>query len=538
MSSVSKKPSVLLNKTQASVKEVVSVQQNGPPCKGRSTAKFLRFIGKDPSKINILLARALLHDDLLDSFDGHPHASECAFSYPNSDWYSVYLLDEEGNKVWNPEEGHMKLYFKIKINRDGTDASIIEESMTNETPSELLDPVTGMEIANCVVSGSSCTGSLPKVVKTKEVIVKEVKPRGRPSSKAKVPELIPSLVSPSIVSGLEDLTITEASTSKKVPEKITREFFEGMKSKAVIVDWMLKNMDRSDLVKCIQKGALSAAEVSEAESLADVEVPEVSEEVIRAAESMPVSEFKKMLKRVSKDSIKESLPKDSAGKKQAIAELCMRSGIPGYSVKAVERRGKTSYVLYDGDSPVTEDDEINVVIDECAEKESERLKTIIDRLRKRYARSEIISEARRRKLAVSDVPIPATPVEAAAVAVTLDSIISEIMAIGDSNDKKKAIVDLCMRSGNTNYSVKAVERRGKTSYVLYDGDSPVTEEDEINEILNECAQIEFTRLNQGSSSFGKKMMNSHQKKFKSAARKCKGKKNYIKCMSKSLKKKN
>jgi hypothetical protein len=609
-SSVSKRPTIV-KKTPP---EPVASTSSGAPCRNRSTAKFYKFIGKDPSRINVLLARALLHDDLLDFFDGSQEsASECVFSYPDSDWYSVYLIDADGNKIWDPEEGHMKLYFKINID-EATDPYIIEETMTNDIPPELIDPVTGMELENCKLSGSSCTGNRPKAPAAPKPAAT---PRGRPSSAASVPPL----VSPSILAGLQNLTISEGagpSRPSKGPEKITRDFFESMKSKDVIVDWMIKNMDRRDLLKCVEKGALSAAEVSEAETLADVEPSAgVTTEMVAAAEGMSESKFKELLKKAAKDAIKESLPKDSDSRKQAVIDLCTRAGITGYSIM---KNKKGFLKIMDPDEEPVEEADINSLIDQCATSESARLKAVIDKLRKRYGRSEIIMEARRRvakasdpltlesivneimaigdldakkqaivdlcvrsgnpngyyakknkkgilkiydsdnelvedanidgvltecaslelarlneeRRSVAEVPVPETPAEAAEVAVTLESIVNEIMAIGDLDAKKQAIVDLCVRSGNPNgYYVK---KNKKGILKIYDSDNELVEDANIDGVLTECASLELARLN-GDSGFGKKRKSSQQNKFKLAAKKCKGKPNYRKCMSSALKKK-
>jgi len=549
MSSVSKRPGIA--KPASAVASAVYTP-TGAPCKGRSVRKlqfFMKYIGNDTTKINILLARALLNDDLLDVFDGYPHATECAFSFPDSDWYSVYLLDEEGNKIWDPEAGHMKLYFKIII--DGADARIDEDSMTNDTPAELIDPITGTEIPNCVVSGSSCTGSRPKPPKASPAASRASsratspsRAVGRPPSASRAVGRPPAasapmpapLIAPDILSGLENLRIAPGPSAgpsgPRGTERITRDYFEEMKSKDVIVDWMIRNMSRADLVKCLEKGAVSASDVSEAQALAEVqpsfeEPSEVPAAVVAAAASMPESQFKKMLKKATKESIKESLGKisDSVAKKQAIVDLCTRSGVPGYSVRA-NKKGVMK-IMDPDDEPIDEGD-INELLDTCATSESIRLKAVIDRLRKRYASSGLVYAAREKNAPV---------VPAAASVVTLESIIDQIMAIGSIEDKKTAIIELCQRNGNPKgYSAK---RNKKGVLKIYDEDDEPLDDADVDGVLQECAQLEFTRL----SAFGKKRKlvrsrkaGSQQNKFKAATKKCKGKPNYRKCMSKSLKK--
>ena len=62
------------------------------------------------------------------------------FSYPNSDWYSVYLVDDNGEQYWDTETGnYKKFYFKINVSPDGKDAGINKSTMRYEPPDELLD---------------------------------------------------------------------------------------------------------------------------------------------------------------------------------------------------------------------------------------------------------------------------------------------------------------------------------------------------------------------------------------------------------------
>jgi len=401
---VSKRPTISVTpKTTTKTKQITS----GLPCGKRSVKNFqtfMKILKSNPGGINILLARALLNDDLLDVFDGHPSANECVFSYPNSDWYSVYLVDEDGNKVWDPEAGYSKFYFKIFISPDGTDANIIEETMTNETPKELLDS-NGNEIQNCKI-GASKTCVNP--VSRSEVKTTISKP------KTKVAEV--PLVSPSLRAELEPLSVgarAESSAPAGPKGKITRDYFEQLKSKELIVNWMIQNMSRSDLVKCLEKGAVNVDDLKATEELVEEE-PALTEEIVNIAEQIPESQFKSMLKKVAKS-----------------------------------------------------------------------------------------------------------------------SITAEINKLSSLDDKKNAIIKLCVRNGNpNNYSVKT-NKRGQLK--IYDSDGEPFDDNDIDTILQECAELEFKRL----SAFGKKKLKkgSQQLKFKASAKKCKGSKNYRKCMSKTLKKK-
>ena len=345
------------------------------------------MIKKNPAKIDILLARALLNDEQLDRFDGQGGASECVFSYPNKDWFGVYLVDSAGNKVeWG--EGYMKYYFKLKVNKMGSDAVVTEGTVT--LPDDLKD-ADGNEIDHCVLRGTKCgdpdsmrvkpapKGRTPKVVVTEQ-----------PETPA---PRVASQVSPVLLQQLEDLSLGSGTRSAKPsaqPSTITREFFEQMKTKEMIVEWMINNMDPKDLIKCVKKGSLSRGDLEEAEKLASSEISEYSEypesgagpsgtsgltnadlEVIEMARNIPESELTRMLKKVTKESISELINRisDEKEKKNELILLCNRAGIKKYSAKM--SRGVLT--LFEGDDLI-DDDDIQEIVDECAAKEATKLR--------------------------------------------------------------------------------------------------------------------------------------------------------------------
>ena len=359
------------------------------PCGKRSGVNFQKFVNmikKNPAKIDILLARALLNDEQLDRFDGQGGASECVFSYPNKDWFGVYLVDSAGNKVeWG--EGYMKYYFKLKVNKTGSDAAVTEGTV--DLPDDLKD-ADGNEIDHCVLRGTKCgdpdsmrvkpapKGRTPKVVVTEQ-----------PETPA---TRVASQVSPVLLQQLEDLSLGSGKSSGKSSAKpsaqtstITREFFEQMKTKEMIVEWMINNMDPKDLIKCVKKGSLSKGDLEEAEKLASSEISEYSEypesgtsgltnadlEVIEMARNIPESELTRMLKKVTKESISELINRisDKTEKKKQLIFLCKRAGINKYSTQI--RRGVLR--LFEGDDQI-DDEEIPKIVDECAAKESTKLR--------------------------------------------------------------------------------------------------------------------------------------------------------------------
>ena len=59
-------------------------------CSKRSSTSFQTYVGnlvqKKQDKIKLLLARALMNEDMLEDFHGQIHANECVFCYPDSNW--------------------------------------------------------------------------------------------------------------------------------------------------------------------------------------------------------------------------------------------------------------------------------------------------------------------------------------------------------------------------------------------------------------------------------------------------------------------
>ena len=276
--------------------------RSGQPCSGRSVKKFSAFaklLASDPSKINNMIASALLGEEILDQYVGPTGiiGSECVFSYPDSDWYSVPVVDEEGGLQYDESTGSViKMYFKIKMKGE-KDAEMIQDSLTNDTPDELFDS-NRKEINNCVISGSTCKN--PEGISKQKTEVSTRKGKESPS---------PVQVSPTILAQLQSLSLgpSEAgpSSKPKASGKMTREFFEQMNSKTLIVNWMIEHMERADLVKCIQRGALSAADVKAAEDLSEMEVPgESDNELAEITKQMPEKEVFSTLKKISKESIR------------------------------------------------------------------------------------------------------------------------------------------------------------------------------------------------------------------------------------------
>jgi hypothetical protein len=89
------------------------------------------------------------------------------------------------------------------------------------------------------------------------------------------------------------------------------------------------------------------------------------------ARNIPESELTRMLKKVTKESISELINRisDKTEKKKQLIFLCKRAGINKYSTQT--RRGVLR--LFEGDDQI-DDSEIPNIVDECASKESTKLR--------------------------------------------------------------------------------------------------------------------------------------------------------------------
>ena len=140
-------------------------------CSRRSITPFQSYVNslitKKPEKIKMLLARALMNDDTLMDFNGQIHANECVFSYPDSNWYSVYLINGNGKKYWG-DSGAQKFYFQMdfQTNAEGLPIDAFPVNGTLETPDELM--VNGIEIKNCVLKENGKCGN-PESKKKKKI---------------------------------------------------------------------------------------------------------------------------------------------------------------------------------------------------------------------------------------------------------------------------------------------------------------------------------------------------------------------------------
>jgi hypothetical protein len=336
-------------------------------CSKRSVNPFQTYVNhiitKNPDKIKLLLARALMNDDSLMDFSGQVHANECVFSYPNSNWYSVYLLNDRGEKYFG-ETGAQKFYFQldIKLNKEGIPVDAFPMNPTFETPDELI--VNGVEMKNCIVKENGKCGNPESKKKKKKTTLNEED--YEEEEQGETSEAI--LASLSKVSG---------TTGK---QKMPRDYFESLGSKSLIIDWMIANMKPGEIFKCIQRGSLSAEDVQQAQTLLGT-MPSSSEpsgasqsEINAVIQSFSPSEIHGMIRVVTKEELIAAANriKNKDQRKKAIVGMCKRSGIKKYRYKE-GKNGKPGFIIDQEDDPVDEQD----VLEECAIKEEKRLKKIL-----------------------------------------------------------------------------------------------------------------------------------------------------------------
>ena len=518
-----------------------------PPktCSSRNKVKFDKFAGfvaaGKPASVTNLLARALLTDGYLSQFKGQINASECVFSYPDNDWYSVYLLDESGEKYWDSETGkHKKYYFKILTSPDGREAAIDTNTASTTPPQELLYP-DGTEMENCILTEGGNCGNPPG--RKKAVAPKKEKEPKTPSTSKKTTKKVVS-ASPEVLVGTSSPTespeeilarITQiqagsgSGSSVDLPKaKIERSYFENLGSKELIVDWMIKNMNHSDILKCIQRGNLTPEQVKQAEAVAGVEVgmsgtaAAISDEelnfITEALGGLSTKDAKEALTKVTKGELVAFLNKitDPGKKAQKIVALCKYAGIKKYTIEQKSGRGgKTIYKIKDGEFELTPE-EFNDIIDECASKEAMRVAKIL-KLRS-------ISKDYKAQTSMQQKSLTGKAPE--------NKLISEIKSL-KGDPRKLKIVELCNSVGKTNVTAEPIQtRKGPVLRVYEDGEE--LDDEEIDALVTQCSKMQVT-------SFGKKRrkVSKIQSNFKKAAKQCKKssvKSGYRRCMKKTLRK--
>jgi hypothetical protein len=295
-----------------------------------------------------------------------------------------------------------------------------------------------------------------------------------------------------------------------------------MKSKMLIADWMINNMEKEDVVECIKRGSLSPDEIKTAEETIR-SAPESSEQVAaEIAAAMPPTEVKKMLIRITKEDLIEDLKKNYPGdRKQGIIELCRRAG-KKLEIRQTKRYGPQ---LFDSNNDQVNED---IALNECAAFEAERIRQrLLNRWTNVMRRAAIVQKKGKIPAMSQEQPVQVRS------RITPESIIVEINAISDPVARKQAIIALVAPFGFTT----APSKRATDGIMILD-----TYGDQVSDLiaLEEGAALKAATMN--SVSFGRRLRASKKqimvrKKFKAAVKKCKGKRNFQKCVGKLLRNK-
>jgi hypothetical protein len=451
-----------------------------PPksCRGRDTTNLQEYINDPLKEKKSLFVKALFNDRFLQKFDGQIGVNECIFSYPDSDWYSVYLLDPQGNKMWNPATGEVQYYFKLKIAPSGREA-ITVDGTTDISFTDLVGKTNCAvnENGNCALpSKASKASKEPKAPRAKKATSAD---EAGPSEK----------VDASVVERLQMLSLNGKEPSKGSKETAPREYFEQMKNKMLIVQWMIDNMHTEDIVECIKRGSLSPEDIRRAESVSKTEPEPTEEKIAEIASMIPTKEVRKMLQKITKEDIVNNLIQqypDPANRINGIIELCAKAG------KKLEiRQTKRGPKIFDFNG---EQVEASDALNECSGFEAERVHQRIMSRRRSVLRS-VIPALKKGKMPAYTPSITSKPA-------TADSIIVEINSISNPIERKNAIVDLCKQFG---YTVKP-SKRSVGGMAIYDPDDEQVS-DEI--ALEECAGLKAATM--ASVSFGKKKVRKSPK---------------------------
>ena len=449
-------------------------------CKGRSTVPFQTFI-RDPSSMSILAeAVSRITKGNFEMFAGQ-RISECVLSYPNSDWYSVYVFDTNGNSTWKQgEKVYEKLFFKLKLYPDG------KYGPTSVTPDEPLE-LMGVEPCQDVNGSCQNPGGVDDLIEY-ELEAPSLIDKGKAPARAKKevpPAQPPKEVPRDVLEKLSKITLNQAE-NKDSKVTASREYFEKLTSTVQMVDWMIQNMKTEDLVQCIKRGNLSAEEVRKAEAVRDSEPrgagyqPDYSSlsvptqaytdaDVAEIAGSMPEKQTYKMLLDIAteeliKDFNRENPGNDPVSRREAIIRFC--SVRQPLQVKNT-RQGPKLFTMKG--RLISKDED---ALKECAKLEAIRMKTALKTIRGGI--SPMLSRARQRIDLRKLASIPSSGAPSGSGLPTVD----QVMAL--SKDQRiQTIKDLATQTGEFDVKKNVIVDKSDP-----DTEYPINDEETVEMLLN------------------------------------------------------
>jgi hypothetical protein len=234
-----------------------------------------------------------------------------------------------------------------------------------------------------------------------------------------------------------------------------------------------------------------------------------------------------MLTKISFGNIKKDLMNSLSGlneddKNQRLVNFCVSAGINNFRAGA-NKKGQPK-IFDEDDDPVDSKDIIELVVDVCVKGE-------VSRLQRRIASG--VRGLTRRQQNVPEELIEED--ELIAPGVNYNDEISDILSLSGA-DSVNAVAAFCNKIlGREAFTVKV--KKGKLK--LFDEDDEVVDSADyaqtMIDLVTKSAFGKRSKRSKRSKRMSKKQK-AHRLKFKKAVKKCKGKKNFRKCLSKLLKK--
>ena len=487
------------------------------------------------------LATLLDDSNFLENYRLQPNLNECEFSFAKSNWFGVYLQDPEGNKYFIDGNGvkQPRVYYFQIIPHPSDGGLMIDESTHRYTmPPELVG------VKRCVIKNGKCaveeTVKPPKAPKEPKAPA-AAKDKGGPSSAAgplATPATSVARLDPAVEALIQSYKVTAPERSETdASRKIDRASVEAMDLKTLL-NWASTHMYEEDLLRCVRSGSLSAEDKAELDAIEGT-VPEGGEftaadlEAVRMAEALPPSKMFQHYKSIASSTIMKDINEHPPGQRQgAIIGLCKDAGL-NYSLKNY----KGSFSIFDPDGVRVTNDE---ALRDCA---LVRAGQIRSDMQEAFARAR----GRANKMKLMKPKPKTSSTQAASLAAIIDDML-EAKAEGDL----ESIITFAKKVDVTNIEISP---DGKT----LTENSRNLDDEQIEDLIEQMALMYIKKYN---VAFGKRKRKSTKRKsvkstkrkstkrkssssssknknikiFKAAAKHCKGKPNYRKCMSITLKK--
>jgi len=476
------------------------------------------------------LATLLDDSNFLENYRLQPNLNECEFSFAKSNWFGVYLQDSEGNKYFINSQGVRTprvYYFQIIPHSDGG-LAIDESTHTYIMPPELVG------VKRCVIKNGKCaveeTVKAPKEPKTPAAAKA---PKASASSSASAGPLATPAISvarldPAIEALVQSYKVTAPERAETdASRKIERKSVEAMDLKTLL-NWASTHMYEEDLLRCVRSGSLSDEDKAELDAIEGT-VPEgggftaADFEAVRMAEALPPSKMFQHYKSIASSTIIADIngvpPRQRQG---AIIGLCNDAGL-NYSLQNY----KGGFSIFDPDGVRVSNDE---ALTTCA---SVKALQIRSEMQEAFARAR----GRAGKMKLMKPKPKTSPTQAARLAKNIDFMFKA---------KEKGDLESIVKfAKNVDFDNIEVSPDGKT----LTENSRNLDDEEIEDIIEQMALMDIEKYNvafgkrkRGKSTKRKSVKrksrksNKNIKIFKAAAKHCKGKPNYRKCMSITLKK--